>query len=96
MALSMQQASDIIEAASKNGVKLLAGHTWHILKNTGRAFVRNWSGGLVSPAAGPRQLRKYYRQVSRYSASLAFASAGVCSTARSSRLRAACRAVSAP
>lgn len=54
--------------------KLLAGHTWHILKNTGRAFVRNWSGGLVSPAAGPRQLRKYYRQVSRYSASLAFAS----------------------
>jgi acyl-CoA dehydrogenase len=62
------------EDARQKFDKLLAGHARHILANTGRAFLRGWSGGLLSPAGGPRQLRKYYRQVSRYSAALAFAS----------------------
>lgn len=62
------------DSARQKFDKLLAGHTWHILANTGRAFLRGWSAGLLAPAGGPRQLRKYYRQVSRYSAALAFAS----------------------
>ncbi len=49
----------------------LWGHIGHIFKNVGRALLRNWSGGLLSPAPGRGSVKPYYRQLSRYAASFA-------------------------
>ncbi len=49
----------------------LWGHVGHFFKTVGRAWVRNWSGGLLSPAPDRGSVKKYYRQLSRYSASFA-------------------------
>lgn len=49
----------------------LWGHIGHFLKTMGRAWLRNWSGGLLSPAPDRGPVTKYYRQLSRYSASFA-------------------------
>jgi acyl-CoA dehydrogenase len=49
----------------------LWGHISHVIKTVGRAFVRNWSGGLISPAPGRGSADKYYRQLGRYAASFA-------------------------
>jgi len=50
------------------------GHVSHSFKTLGRAWLRTWSGGLLSPA--PRKagkLRRYYRQLSRYAAAFSIA-----------------------
>jgi len=50
------------------------GHVAHSLKTFGRAWLRSWTGGLVSPAPSRAgKLRRYYRQLSRYAAGFALA-----------------------
>lgn len=67
-------ANEDEEAAKKKFDPVLMKHTWHIIRTTFRAFLRGWSAGILSPAPRAGAARKYYRQLSRYSAALAFAS----------------------
>jgi acyl-CoA dehydrogenase len=47
-------------------------HVWHSVKTLGRAFIRSWSFGWLSPApAGAGRAAKYYRQLGRYAAGFA-------------------------
>lgn len=48
------------------------GHVWHSVKTLGRALIRSWSFGLLSPApGGAGRATKYYRQLGRYAAGFA-------------------------
>ncbi|MGE0061896.1 MAG: acyl-CoA dehydrogenase [Xanthobacteraceae bacterium] len=48
------------------------GHVWHSVKTLGRALLRSWSFGWLSPApAGAGRATKYYRQLGRYAAGFA-------------------------
>ncbi|GMV61846.1 MAG: acyl-CoA dehydrogenase [Parvibaculum sp.] len=49
-------------------------HVGHGLKTAGRAWIRNWSGGLISPSPKAGKARPYYRQLSRAAASFALLS----------------------
>ena len=49
-------------------------HVGHGLKTAGRAFIRNGSGGLISPAPRAGKASRYYRQISRRAASFALLS----------------------
>jgi acyl-CoA dehydrogenase len=49
-------------------------HVAHALKTSIRAFVRSWTGGLFAPAPDAGRARRFYRQLSRYSAAFAFVS----------------------
>lgn len=49
-------------------------HVGHGLKTAGRAFIRNWSGGLISPAPKAGKASRYYRQLSRRAAGFALLS----------------------
>ncbi len=49
-------------------------HVAHGVKTFFRAWVRNWSFGLISPAPEVAKLKKYYRQLSRYAAGFALLS----------------------
>ena len=49
-------------------------HVGHGLKTAGRAWIRNWSGGLISPSPRAGKARRYYRQLSRASAGFALLS----------------------
>lgn len=46
-------------------------HIWHTSKNAARAWWRNWSFGLLSPAPAAGKVKRHYRQLSRYSAAFA-------------------------
>ena len=46
-------------------------HVGHSVVTLGRAFVRNWTGGLFAPAPDAGAATKYYRQLSRYSSGFA-------------------------
>src|SRR6185503_16680053 len=46
-------------------------HVGHSIATTARAWIRNWSGGLLSPAPAAGAATKFYRQLSRHSASFA-------------------------
>ncbi|WP_442756112.1 acyl-CoA dehydrogenase [Methylocystis sp. JAN1] len=47
-------------------------HVGHFFANVGRAFVRNWSGGLIHPAPPPAgRMVRHYNQLSRHTASFA-------------------------
>ncbi|PKQ08770.1 MAG: acyl-CoA dehydrogenase [Alphaproteobacteria bacterium HGW-Alphaproteobacteria-12] len=46
-------------------------HLGHSVKTAGRAWLRNWTGGLVSPAPRAGKATRYYRQLSRHAASFA-------------------------
>jgi len=46
-------------------------HVAHSLKNSGRAFLRGWSGGLLAPAPVDSAMAPHWRQLSRYSAAFA-------------------------
>ena len=46
-------------------------HVEHSVVTLGRAFFRNWSGGLFSPAPDAGAATDYYRQLSRYSSGFA-------------------------
>ncbi|MDP1626267.1 acyl-CoA dehydrogenase [Parvibaculum sp.] len=46
-------------------------HVGHSMKTMGRAWLRNWTGGLVSPAPGAGKATRYYRQLSRHAAGFA-------------------------
>jgi len=47
------------------------GHVGHSLANAGKAWLRNWSCGLIGPAPGPGPLARHYRQLSRHAAAFA-------------------------
>lgn len=49
-------------------------HVGHSFRTMGRAFVRNWSGGLISPAPRAGKASRYYRQLSRHAAGFAIVS----------------------
>jgi acyl-CoA dehydrogenase len=49
-------------------------HVAHALKTAIRAFVRSWTGGLFAPAPEAGRAKRFYRQLSRYSAAFAFCS----------------------
>jgi acyl-CoA dehydrogenase len=49
-------------------------HVAHALKTAIRAFGRSWTGGLFAPAPDAGRARRFYRQLSRYSAAFAFVS----------------------
>lgn len=49
----------------------LWGHIGHVVKTVFRAWGRNWSGGLLSPAPGRGSVDRYYRQLGRHAASFA-------------------------
>lgn len=46
-------------------------HVGHSIKNSGRAFLRGWSGGLLAPAPVDSAMAPHWRQLSRYSAAFA-------------------------
>ncbi len=46
-------------------------HVGHSMKTMGRAWLRNWTGGLVSPAPRAGKATRYYRQLSRHAAGFA-------------------------
>tara|TARA_R110002110_G_scaffold107369_2_gene268674 strand:+ start:4173 stop:6440 length:2268 start_codon:yes stop_codon:yes gene_type:complete len=46
-------------------------HLGHSVRTAGRAWLRNWTGGLVSPAPRAGKATRYYRQLSRHAASFA-------------------------
>jgi acyl-CoA dehydrogenase len=48
-------------------------HVGHSLANTGRAFFRGWTGGIVAPAPDLGAATGYCRQLSRYSSAFALA-----------------------
>ncbi len=49
-------------------------HVAHALKTAIRATVRSWTGGLFAPAPEAGRAKRFYRQLSRYSAAFAFCS----------------------
>ena len=49
-------------------------HAGHSIVNAFRAFVRGWTGGLVSPAPATASMSRHWRQLSRYSAVFALLS----------------------
>ncbi|MCO6390794.1 acyl-CoA dehydrogenase [Aliihoeflea aestuarii] len=49
-------------------------HAGHSIVNAFRAFVRGWTGGLVSPAPATASMSRHWRQLSRYSAAFALLS----------------------
>jgi acyl-CoA dehydrogenase len=53
--------------------KFFWAHVGHSIANTFRAWGRNWTGGLFAPAPEAGAATRYYRQLSRYSASFALA-----------------------
>ena len=67
-----------MEAAAQNDLdrfdKALFGHIGHSISNAARAFLLGLTGGWLSQAPGNRDTRRFYRQLNRYSAALAFAS----------------------
>ncbi len=46
-------------------------HAGHFFVNLGRAFVRNWGGGLIGPAPPAGAMARHYKQLSRYAAAFA-------------------------
>ena len=51
------------------------GHVGHSFMTLGRAWIRTWTGGLLSPAPNvSKKVRCYYKQVNRYAASFALLS----------------------
>lgn len=46
-------------------------HVGHSIRNSGRAFLRGWSGGLLAPAPVDSAMAPHWRQLSRYSAAFA-------------------------
>jgi len=46
-------------------------HVGHSIRNTGRSFLRGWTGGLVAPAPVDAAMAPHWRQLSRYSAAFA-------------------------
>ncbi len=69
------EMSALAEADSKKGLeafdKVFWRHAGHSLKTLAQAFIRNWSGGRLSPAPGKGAATRFYRQLSRYAASFA-------------------------
>jgi acyl-CoA dehydrogenase len=51
--------------------RVLWRHVRHFFATLGRAFWRNWSGGLIGPAPRAGAATRHYRQLSRYAASFA-------------------------
>lgn len=49
-------------------------HVAHALKTAIRAAVRSWTGGVFAPAPEAGRAKRFYRQLSRYSAAFAFCS----------------------
>ncbi|WBO21918.1 acyl-CoA dehydrogenase [Sphingomonas abietis] len=49
-------------------------HVAHALKTAIRAFARSWTGGAFAPAPEAGRAKRFYRQLSRYSAAFAFVS----------------------
>ena len=50
------------------------GHVGHSIKTFGRAWLRSWTGGLISPAPASvsDKVRPYYKQMGRHASSFAF------------------------
>jgi len=53
--------------------QVLWAHVGHSLANTGRAWLRAWTGGLLASAAAAGAATRFYRQLSRYAAAFALA-----------------------
>jgi Acyl-CoA dehydrogenases len=51
-------------------------HAAHIAANLGRSMAASWSGGAIASAPDAGPLKRYYKQMSRYSAALATAAEG--------------------
>ena len=49
-------------------------HVGHLLRTAMRTFARSWTGGMFAPAPDAGRARRFYRQMSRYSAAFAFTS----------------------
>ncbi len=49
-------------------------HVGHTVRTAIRAFARSWTGGLFAPAPDAGRARRFYKQMSRYSAAFAFLS----------------------
>ncbi|MDB5738609.1 MAG: fadE [Sphingomonas bacterium] len=49
-------------------------HVGHALKTAIRTFSRSWTGGMFAPAPDAGKAKRFYRQMSRYSAAFAFIS----------------------
>jgi acyl-CoA dehydrogenase len=53
--------------------KAFWGHVGHSIANTFRAWLRNWSGGLLAPAPDAGASSHYYRQLGRHASAFALA-----------------------
>jgi acyl-CoA dehydrogenase len=53
--------------------KAFWGHVGHSIANTFRAWLRNWTGGLLAPAPRAGAASHYYRQLGRHSSAFALA-----------------------
>lgn len=62
------------DRALANFDQVLWRHVGHFARNAIRAFWRSWTGGLFAPAPDAGRARRFYRQLSRYSAAFALTS----------------------
>lgn len=60
--------------ALANFDKVLWRHVGHLARTAVRAFFRSWTGGLFAPAPKAGRAKRFYRQLSRYSAAFALTS----------------------
>jgi alkylation response protein AidB-like acyl-CoA dehydrogenase len=67
LALSDEDKQEGLEAFDRS----FWSHVGHSIKNSGRAFLRGWSGGLIGPAPVDAAMAPHWRQLSRYSAAFA-------------------------
>jgi len=74
----LEEVLSLAESDAKKGVdrfdRVFWRHVGHTVGNVGRAWLRNWSRGLVSPAPDAGAITRHYRQLSRYAASFALVS----------------------
>lgn len=71
----LQEMNALADTDKQRGLDAFDRHFWqhvgHSLVTLGRAFVRNWTGGIFAPAPDAAAATKYYRQLSRYSSGFA-------------------------
>lgn len=74
----LKEMKALTEPDRQKGLDAFDKHFWahvgHALKNTGRSFVRGWTGGLAAPAPRDAAFTSHWRQLSRYSAAFALLS----------------------
>lgn len=71
----LEELLALSEVDKEKGLDSFDRHFWrhigHAIANTGRAFLRGWTGGRVGPAPEDAAMPAHWKQLSRYSAAFA-------------------------